>query len=229
MRLAPPEARAYSYTVTVAPAEQPVTLALFKQHININHTLTDTLLQTYLDSAVQFAERYTGRTIINRTFQTFRDFFPYPVENEGYYPYGRIPTGANTLIPSTIGNVGFEIRKSPLVSVSSIQYTNTSNVLTTVDPTTYYNTVETDYSELVLVQEATWPTDARVRMQNIVITFIAGLGATEADIEACWKVAIMEHAAMLWANRGDCSDSGCMKLLPAASKAFYETKRIRNL
>ena len=229
MRIAPAGHRAYTYIVTTPPANPPVTLDTFKQHINVTHSLTDGILQLYLDAAIQFAERYTGRYLITRTFSTFRDFFPNPSQNEGYYPYGRIPTGATTLIPSTIGNVGFEIRRSPLQSVNSITYTDNSGNPQTVDPTTYYNTVEEDYSEILLAQDSDWPTDANNRMQSIDISFVCGLGNDETEIEACWKVAIMEHAAMLWANRGDCSDSGCMKMIPAASKAFYEIKRLRNL
>lgn len=229
MRLAPAGHRAYTYRITTPPASSPVTLSIFKQHINITHSLTDALLQMYLDAATQFAEKYTARYLITRTFSTFRDFFPAPYQNEGYYPYGRVPTGSTTLIPSTIGNVGFEIRRSPLQAVSSITYVDNQGMTQTVDPTTYYATRETDYSEVLLVQDQTWPEDSNNRLQNIEISFTCGMGDTEADIDACWKVAIMEHAAMLWANRGDCSDSGCMKLIPAAAKAFYDTKRLRNL
>ena len=230
MRLAPIGHRAYTYNVTTPPANPPVTLATFKQHINVTHTLTDAILQLYLDAAIEFAEKYTSRDLITRTYNTFRDFFPDPLQNEGYYPFGRIPTGANTLIPSTIGNVGFEIRRSPLSAVNAITYIDTNNISQTVDVGTYYFTTENDFSEILLINDsATWPTDASNRMQSITIDFTSGMATDETGIEACWKVAIMQHAAMLWANRGDCSNSGCAKMIPAASKAFYETKRLRFL
>ena len=230
MRLAPPEHRAYTYVVTTPPANPAVLLATFKEHINVTTALTDNILQFYLTAAIEFAERYTGRDLITRTYSTFRDFFPNPSQNEGYYPFGRIPTGATTLIPATVGNVGFELRRSPLQVVNSINYIDTSNVVQTVDPSTYYNTVEADYSEVLLINDdSTWPQDAINRMQSITISFNTGFADDSTGIEACWQVAIMEHAAMLWANRGDCSDSGCMKMIPAAAKAFYETKRLRSL
>lgn len=226
MRLAPPQHRAYTYQVTVPPVGGPVSLTLFKQHINVTHTLTDELLQVYLNAAVEFAEKYTNVTLINRTYTTFRDFFPNPNQSEGYYTYGRVPTGASTLIPSTIGNVGFELRRSPVTSVSSIIYTNTDNNSITVDPAIYYLSAEKDYSEVLLLENRSWPTDLLHKLQSVSIVFVAGQGATDADIEACWKVAIMNHAAMLWANRGDCSDGNCLKELPLSSKAFYDQKRI---
>ncbi|MCW8929396.1 MAG: phage head-tail connector protein [Gammaproteobacteria bacterium] len=229
MRLASAHKRAYTYKVTVPPAELAVSLDTLKSHLNITHTLTDTILTLYLSAAITFAEKYTGRDLITRTYQTKRDFFPLPGENEGYYSYGSIPNGASSLVPSVSSNVGFELRKSPLQSVSSITYIDTNNIVQTVPASIYYNTEETDYSEVVLLPDSMWPTDVMHRMQSITIEFIAGIGDTEADIPADWKIAIMEHAAMLWANRGDCSDSGCSKLIPAASKAFYETKRILRL
>lgn len=234
MRLAPPQSRAYTYKVTVPPAELPVSLEEFKQHINISHDLTDALLTTYLGAATEFAERYTGRCIIVRTINTFRDFFPSACQNEGYYSYGEIPTGANTAIYSQGGNVGFEIRKSPLVAVNEISYIDTSAASVIVDTSIYYATFEADYSEVLNNEGFDWPENVARRMQAITIDFDCGLFPDQASVEACWKVAIMEHAASIWADRGDCgggscSASDCGKLLPAAAKAFYEQKRIRNI
>ena len=230
MRLAPPEHRAYTYTVIVPPANPAVLLSTFKEHIVVTTSLNDNILQLYLDAAIQFAENYTGKDLITRTYQTFRDFFPNPSQNEGYYPFGRVPTGATSIIPSTVGNVGFELRRSPLQAVNAITYIDSDGNSQTVDSTIYYFTVEEDYSEVLLINDdSTWPENAFTRLQSIQIEFATGIGDTSTDIPACWQVAIMEHAAMLWANRGDCSDSGCMKMLPAAAKAFYDQKRIIKL
>lgn len=230
MRLAPPTRRAYSYRLTVPPATLPVTLDTFKAHIKITNNLEDALLTLYLKAAVEFAERYTGRDLITRTYITFRDFFPGPSQHEGYYAFGSVPNGNSNIIPSFVSNVGFEIRKSPLQEVDQITYVRASDGSTiVVDSSIYYFTTETDYSELLLKDSKEWPNDSNNQLQNIQITFKSGFANDETGIEACWQIAILNHAASLEANRGDCSDSSCMKLLPANSKAFYEQKKLINL
>lgn len=229
MRVAPPEHRAYTYTVTAGPASPAVTLDIFKAHINVTHALTDGILQLYLDAAIQFAEKYTGKDLITRTYNSFRDFFPSPPQNEGYYAFGQVPGGAASFPSLTFSNAGFELRRSPLRQVNSISYVDVGDAAQAVDSSTYYHTVENDYSEVLLVDGARWPGDVKNKMQSITIDFDTGIADDESGIEACWKVAIMSHAAMLWANRGDCSDSTCAGMIPAASKAFYDTKRIVRL
>jgi hypothetical protein len=212
--------------VTTPPAELPVTKDELKAQLKINPLiiLEDDLLDIYISAATTFAEKYTRRDIIQRTYSTFREFFPQDDETQGYY-YGGFQ-GRNS---SGTGNVGFELRKSPLVSVESITYFDTNNVPTVVDDTTYYNTIQTDYSMLLTLDPNVWPSDASSRQQCIDISFICGLFPDAASVEGCWKVAILEHCVMLYSNRGDCGDANCAALLPAASKAFYEQKRILNL
>lgn len=227
MRIAPAQHRAYTYKVTVPPVNLAVSLATFKKHIKQTSTAEDALLTLYLEAAIGYAEKITRRDFITRTYETYRDFFPLPSQNEGYYPLGAIPSFGNR-INTTFGNVGFEIRKSPLASVVSIQYF-VSNVLTTVDPATYYNTVETDYSDILTLDTTEWPEDADVRQQTVVITFTTGFGPNEGDVPSDIRGAIVAHATAMWANRGDCDDSGCSSTVPAASKMIYMQNRIENL
>ena len=225
MRMAPASHRAYTYKVTIPPAELPVTLAEFKMHANITHDLLDSLLLMYIGAATTYAENYTRRDLITRTYVTYRDFFPSPGLNEGYYSGGRIPSGQGS--NQTAGNVGFELRRSPLQSITEITYTNVLNAVDTVPVEDYYNTLEEDYSEVLSSEYNSWPQDSINRQQSISITFKTGIGDTEADIPSCWKIAIMEHVMSMYANRGDCS--GCGDMVPSGSKSLYSQKRILNL
>ena len=226
--------RAYTYKVLVAPAELPVSLDTFKLHIKRKTSIEDSLLTIYLNAAIEYAEIFTRRCLINRTFRTFRDFFPHPYQNEGYYSFGVIPPGYGNYIQTTNINVGFELRKSPLVSVEAIQYwPEGGGGLVTVNSGVYYNTEEEDYSEVLNNTNQEWPTNVLQRLQAVRIDFICGMGANESQIAACWKDAILAHATNLWANRGDCG--GCptgsvvKSAVPPSSHDFYLTKRIHNL
>jgi len=228
MRMIPPSHRAYTYKVSVPPDPNnlAVTLETFKLHIKRTSTAEDTVLKLYLNAAINYAEGFIRRDLITRTYQTFRDFFPLPGGSEGYYvaPYN-LPSGPNGVWPTATGNIGFEIRKSPLQSIEVIEYLKNA-VFQTVATTVYYNTLEADYSEVLTLENQQWPTDADRRLQTIRITFKNGFGDTEANIPKDIQNAILEHATALWANRGDCDNATAKATLPAAAQATYLQNRL---
>ena len=229
MRLAPPQHRAYSYTVTVAPTEMAVSLATVKAYLKITSSAEDATLTIFINAAIDFAEKFTRRDFITRTYESFRDFFPV-YASEGYYNFGDNPAFGNVAVALTGGNLGFEIRRSPLQTIESIEYLK-DNVSTLVDSSIYYNTIETDYSEVLTLATDNWPEDADRRLQAITLTFKTGFGDTEANMPSWVTEGILQHVANMWANRGDCSDCGDTvgSMIPATAKLLYLQNRIENL
>ena len=223
MRGAPVQRRAFTYKVTSPPGALAVSLADIKSHLKVTDSSEDDLITIYLDAAIDYAERLTKRDFITRTYTTFRDFFP--GVSEGYYQFGNLPTLGSVGFG---GNIGFEIRKSPLQSIESIKYF-VSDVLTTVLNTDYYNTLEEDYSEVLIKDGKCWPTNADVRLQTIEISFKAGFGDADGDMPNWVTTGIMQHVAQLYANRGDCSEGDIKNNLPAAARMLYMQNRIENL
>lgn len=211
-----PPHRAYSYKVTVDPTGPAVSLDTVKLHLGIpiTNTFFDALLTIYVDAATSYAEGITRRSFITRTFQTYRDYFPDIYYGaEGYY-YDQ----------------GIELRRSPLQAIIDIQYFS-GGVLTTVDPTIYYGTVEDDYSEVLVVDGQQWPSDLDRRMQCIEINFLAGLGDTDSDMPGWVTAGILNHVSMMFNNRGDCGACGDTtgNLIPTNTKSMYLSERIENL
>ena len=220
--------RAYTYRVTVPPTVSPVTLATAKSYLKVTSTSDDALIQTLIDAATGFAEGFTRRDFITRTYETFRDFFPNWCDSEGYYACGNFPVFTSNTITSFTGHIGFELRRSPLQSVTSVQYL-LDNVLTPVISTVFYNTLETDYSEVLTLNNQNWPENADVRLQAITITFITGFGDAAADMPAWVTEGILQHVANMYEDRGDCSECDCKNLLPTTARALYLQNRIINL
>lgn len=206
---------AYTYQVTEPPAVLAVPLATFKEHSKVSLSVSDLLLTLYLESAIKYAEQITRRDFIERTYKTFRDFFP-----------GTEVFNLNSLANN--GNVGFELRRSRLQSVTSVKYLK-SGVLTTVDSTIFYNTLEDDYSKVLTLDNKVWPTDADNRLQAIEIEFIAGFGVDDTFVPDCLQEAIMLHATKMLENKGDCDDSDVKNSVPAIAKSIYLQNRIENL
>lgn len=207
--------RAFTYEVITQPASLPVFLTTFKEHAKTNGSVSDTLLNLYLQAATKYAEQLTRRDFINRTYKTFRDDFP-----------GTQVFNLNSLANS--GNVGFEIRRSKLQSVTSVKYLK-DDVLTTIASSVFYNTLENDYSKILTRDNQVWPTDADNRLQAIQIEFVAGFGADDTFVPDCIKEAIMLHATQMLQNKGDCDDLNVLDTVPAAAKVIYLQNRIENL
>lgn len=216
--------RAFTYKVTVAPAVLAVPLATFKLHIKATSLEDDALLTLYLEAAIKYCEQITRRDLITRTYETFRDVFPGVGNIHGIQDIG-------DLVASQNGNIGFEIRRSPLQTIESIEYL-VDAVLTPVAGTVFYSTIEEDYSEVLTLEGQSWPSDTDNRLQAIKITFKTGFGDADTDIPDCYQSAIMAHAANMWANRGDCdvaSSADVKSAVPPVARIVYAQNRIENL
>lgn len=207
--------RAFTYEVLTPPANLAVLLDDFKYHSKYDGTTSDTLMTIYLKTAIEYAEKMTRRDFVNRTYKTFRDGFP---GDEVY--------NLNSLVNQ--GNVGFEIRKSKLQSVTSVKYL-LGDVLTTVASTVYYSTSENDYSKILTLEGQVWPTDADNRLQSVEIEFVAGYGVDDTDVPDDLQEAIMVHATQILENRSDCKNANIMDMVPNVCKLIYKQNRIENL
>ena len=207
--------RAFTYEVLTPPANLAVLLDDFKYHSKYDGTTSDTLMTIYLKTAIEYAEKMTRRDFVNRTYKTFRDGFP---GTEVYDHYSLVNQG----------NVGFEIRKSKLQSVTSVKYL-VDNALTTVASTVYYATSESGYSKILTLDGQVWPTNADIRLQAVEIEFVAGYGADDTDVPDDLQEAILVHATQILENRSDCKNANVMDKVPEVCRLIYKQNRIENL
>jgi len=168
--------KAFTYNVTTAPASLPVSLDTVKSYLKLSGTAEDDILTIFIEAARDFAEEYTGRTLINTTFTTFRDDF----------------------------NDDLTLRRSKLQSLTSFEYLLNGS-FTAVNSSLYGVTNENDYSSIFEKDDQNFPDlDANIP-QAVKIVFIAGYGASSSDIPSSLRLALLAHIADMYANRGDCS------------------------
>lgn len=179
-----------------------LTLTEVKQHlaIDICDKTNDIQLQTMIEAVKLQAEDVTGRTLLTTTYLTFRDQFPREIM----------------------------LKQSPVQSLTNIQY-YLNGVLQTVDSLTYQLTQSEAYPLISLLPNKFWPSDYDRRRQTIRITFVAGYGDTETSIPQDLRIAMLNHIAYWWANRGDCTCNSAEASLPPASRAIYSDYQIKNL
>ncbi len=222
-RIAPAPHRNYTYDLIIPPAIQPISLDLAKQYLNIRpaDTSKDTLIDLFIAASTQYAENLTRRDFIGRTYRTFRDFF---TEGSAIFVRENFP-GENYY------NIGWLLRRSPLISVESVSYL-TGGIITLIADTVYYNTFEKNYSSIILNEGQSWPSDKDRTMQSIIIDFRVGFGELQTDVPAEIQNAILQIISALYNNRGDCSQSGacdCATLAPIGAKSILMQNRIESL
>jgi len=164
-----------SWTRTVAPAAEPVNLDEAKAHLRVDVTDDDVLISRLIQAAREYVEEATGRALINQTWRLSLDDWP-----EGDY---------------------IELPRPPLSSVTSVVYTDSDATAHTFS-TSYYD-VDTDSEpgRVVLEYGDDWPSATLATMNPIVITYIAGYGATSASVPEHLRQAILLLIGHWYENR----------------------------
>ena len=195
--------RAYSYIIIVPPAELPVSLEEVKRHLRLDEAPdpeVDAELTLLINAATEFGQAYTKLTFVNTTYRTYRDFFECCIK----------------------------LRRAPFVSLEQFQYL-VDGVFIDIDQSIIYTTHDSGFSKIILKTNQSYPSNKDDQQQeSILIDFIAGFG-TAADVPDALKLALLNHIAALYENRGDCDQDLCKTCLPNAAKCIYSAYQIIDL
>lgn len=129
------------YTRTGVGAN-PVLLADVKSYLKQTSTSDDVLIQTLIDSAVEYGEAYTGRDFRANTWTLLIDAF------------------TDRIV----------LRRNPVDAISSVKYL-LSTVLTTIATSVYYLKKGVQCAEILLQDGETWPSDLDNIEHGIQIVF----------------------------------------------------------
>ena len=186
---------AWTYDITVPPANLPLSLALVKEHLRLDaaDTSQDTYLTLLINAATEYCQNVTGLTLIDTTFQTFRD---------GFYS-------------------GICLERTPFSSLVSVERL-VDNVWTAVSTDVYYVSDEFPYAKVLTQDNQCWPDDEDGIRQSVRATFVAGYGADDTSVPSDIKIALLNHIAALYENRGDCAED----MIPQTTKTIYGNNKI---
>lgn len=190
------------------PAVLPVTLAAAKNYLRVDDATDDDLITLFIGAATDQAELYTGRCFIHRTYRLTLDAFPASSGRDVWWD------GVRQGAIGELTRVGpILLGKLPLASVTGILTYDAAGIATAVDPATY--SISTYDGEISLRSGAAWPVNLR-RERAIEITFVAGYGATPADVPPAIRTAILNQVAQSYEARtcGDLSDAAMGLLGP---------------
>jgi uncharacterized phiE125 gp8 family phage protein len=177
------------YQVTTAPTGEPVDLALLKQHIRVTSTAEDTLLQHYLDTAIEAVERCTNKLTRPAAFTGHYGRFEFlRTEYDIFVKLERFPFRAVTEVRAWDG-LQFNV-----VSTAEYKVEEKSE--------SYTRVLFDDFSDFNLL---TVTAEGPEEPYPLQIDFTAG-PATAAASNFMLKTAILHYGAWLYDNRGDCDE-----------------------
>ena len=161
--------------ITTQPTIEPVSRTEAKLHLRIDHATEDDLIDRLITTARIQCEDIAGRSFITRTYTAKFDLWP---RND----WMRLPF-------------------PPLISVSSITYTDEDGNTATYAANNYIVDTYSEPGQLVIKTDSTWPDVTLQEVNGITVVYTAGYGALASDVPAHYRQAVLLMVGHLYENR----------------------------
>jgi uncharacterized phiE125 gp8 family phage protein len=158
----------YSLKRTTAPTVEPVTVQDIKDHLRLSGSDDDVRLASLITAARMAVETDAQRALINQTWTLTLDDWPRQY---------------------------IELPYPPLSSVTSIKYVDTGGTQQTWSTANYEVDTYAEPGLVRLAYQADWPS-FRGEPRDIEIIYVAGYGATAADVPERFKQAVRLRVEM---------------------------------
>lgn len=196
------------------PASEPVTAENAKSFLRVDSSADDSLITNLIKTARIFCEEYTGRALINQTYEFYIDSF-----SEIDTPlWEGIRIGADINLYKNY----ISLPRPPLYSVTSIYTYDDSDNGTLFPTASYYVDSVAQPGRIVLRNGQTWPSSLRTA-NAVKVTYVAGYGSSSTDVPESLITGIKEHISYLYENRGD---DQITRDIPVIAKQLYQPYRI---
>lgn len=185
-------------TVVVQPTEEPVSLDEAKLHLRVDGSEEDDYIAGRITAARIACELEARRAFVARTLDLFLECWP-----------------ARAL----------KLPQPPLVSVTSITYTDDQGNTTTVSASDYVVYAGVEPGLIILKPTASWPSVALMPGPSIVVRYVAGYG-TAADVPAIYKQAMLLTIGHMYENRESVVVGTIATQLPDAVSQLLSLDRV---
>lgn len=170
------------WKATTGPSEEPLNLAKVKTHLRVTHTSEDSLIRDMITAAREEVEKYCNISLIEQTITEVFNCFPeYRPENP---------------------NANLWLSVSPLISIESINYTDTDGQDQTLSTDVYISDIYSQPGKAILKHEQVWETTASIE-NAITIVYKAGFGTNAASVPQSIKHAMLLMIGNWYEKRQD--------------------------
>lgn len=192
----------------------PLDLAVTKNYLKIDpgQTADDDLIKILSIAAGVTFESFTGTALLTQSYEVRCTGFPAFIER-------RLSVGVTEF------NC-IQLRKTPLQGGVTVRFLE--NGISVTWPLSEFEIIldtRSTYSAIFALEE--WPVTDR-HPRPVTIDLSVGFGDTFTNVPADITIGLLQHVALMYANRGDCAcDKGgagsgfAMKSLPVVSRLAY--------
>lgn len=194
----------------IAPLAEPLALSDVKNFLKVNVSNDDSFIQELIQSAREYIEGYTGRSLINKGYRQSLDAFPYFVDtvmSQMAYPpsYYSLPRYSTTL-----WNYSQMVKflRSPLQSISKITYSNSvTGQIGALYPALFNWEPLTEYNISDQIEDSN---------ENLQVVTAVAQGDEDSTsmsgpTQPTWNVTVggtTSDGGLTWTNQGPPADTG---------------------
>lgn len=194
------------FKLKTGPTVEPLSSTEAKLHLKIDpaDTTDDTLVTALIKAAREMAENYTGRALINQTWEYSFSDWPHYIDPLHNY---------------------IELMPSQLSSITSITYKDVNGATQTLASTGYEADTYNLPGRVCLKFGKVWPV-AQYIQNAILITFVAGYGTDGTSVPGPIKSAILLIIGHLYENREDVIIGRQVNDLPKGAEYLLNPYRV---
>ena len=172
-----------------SPTVEPLTLAEAKEQLRVTWDEENNLINLLIAVARMRIEEHTNRALITQTWYTYLDAFP-------------------------ADNAAIEIVPTPLISITSIGYTDEDGAAQTLAENTDF-TVDKHSTpgRIVPIYAGSWPV-ARTIPNAVTLEFVSGYGATAASVPSPIRQAMLLLIGHLFEHRESVNIGNIVNAIP---------------
>lgn len=196
------------------PAVEPISRNEAREHLRLDDDVDDSQVRAYITASRIWAENYTGRKFISRTFNQYFD------TTSGDLP---LKEGFHLGFTGPTQNDYLELSACPAISVSAIHSYDDDDNETLWASSNYYVSTASPVARIVLRDGGTFPTDLR-NADGLKVTYTAGYGTQPNAVPEAIRLAILQYMAFAYEHRGDYE--GSMPTPPSIISTLLQPYRI---
>jgi uncharacterized phiE125 gp8 family phage protein len=185
-------------SIVVQPTEEPVSVDEAKLHLRVDGTEEDDYIDGLIRAAQQICEVNARRAFVQRTLDFSMDCWP-----------GR----------------GMELPYPPLVSVTSISYTDGDGNTGTIPSSDYVVYTSVEPGLIALKPGRSWPSVSLMPGPSLRVRYVAGFGSA-ADVPSNYRQAILLTLGSLYENRESVVVGTIVTQMPQSAQMLLSADRV---
>ena len=179
--------KAWEYEIISRKDQNPVKIEDLKAFMRISSNKENSVIQDSMSAAILWFEKYTGLTLVETKFRTFRDHF---------------------------GNLK-ELRRTPFISLESIEFL-LDGTFTAFNLVQIVLDRRQPFTQIRLKENQQFPVNIDRQVSAVKIEFTAGHGK-HCKIPADIQLALKQLALFFFENRGDCADENIPDMIKSVA------------